>query len=95
MINHVVFFKLEDNSVESIEKAKSVLMSMNGKISELKSIEVGIDIVHSDKSYDIALLTSFDNIEDLEAYRIHPEHLKVREYMLSVGDFIVVDYESV
>lgn len=94
MIYHVVFFKLEDKSAENIEKARSVLMSMNGKISELKNIEVGIDIVHSDKSYDIALVTSFDDIEGLEAYRINPEHLKVREYMLSIGDFIVVDYES-
>lgn len=94
MINHVVFFKLEDKSVESIEKARNILMSMNGKISELRKIEVGIDIVHSDKSYDIALITSFDSIEGLESYRIHPEHLKVREYMLSVGEFVVVDYES-
>lgn len=94
MINHVVFFKLEDKSAESIEKARSVLMSMDGKISELKNIEVGIDIIHSNESYDIALLTSFDDIGGLEAYRIHPEHLKVREYMLSVGEFVVVDYES-
>jgi hypothetical protein len=94
MINHVVFFKLKDKSAESIEKAKSTLMSMKGKILDLKHIEVGIDIVHTAESYDIALLTSFDNIEGLDAYRIHPEHLKVREYMLSVGEFVVVDYES-
>ncbi len=94
MIKHVVFFKLEDKSAENIEKARSTLMGMDGKISELKHIEVGVDIVHSNESYDIALLTSFDNIEGLEAYRIHPEHIKVREYMLSVGEFVVVDYES-
>lgn len=68
MINHVVFFKLENKSAENIAKAKNILMSMDGKISELINIEVGIDIVHSAESYDIALVTSFDDIEGLEAY---------------------------
>lgn len=94
MIVHIVLFNLKEKSTESIEKAKRVLMSMEGKIKEIKHIEVGSDVTHSDRSYDIALLVKFESIEDLEAYKIDPEHVKVAEYMLSVGEFIVVDYES-
>ena len=95
MITHIVLFKLKDNSTESLEKATNVLMSMKDKISELKHIEVGIDITHSDRSYDMALITKFDSVEDLEAYQIHPVHVKVAEYILSVREStITVDFES-
>ncbi len=70
-------------------------MGMNNKIRELKHIEVGIDITNSDRSYDMALLTRFDSVKDLEAYQISPLHVEVAEYMVSVGESTVaVDYES-
>lgn len=95
MITHIVLFKLKDNSTESIEKARDILMDMKGKIPELNSIEVGIDVTHSDRSYDLALITKFASARDLEAYQVHPVHVKVAEYILSVRAFTVtVDFES-
>jgi len=52
MITHIVLFKLKDNSKESIEKAQNILRGMEGRIPELKDIEVGVDITRSDRSYD-------------------------------------------
>ncbi len=95
MITHIVLFKLKDESAESIEKAKNTLMDMDGKIPELKNIEVGIDITHSDRSYNLALMTKFDSLESLEAYQINPLHVGVSKYMVSVSASIVaVDFES-
>ena len=95
MITHIVLFKLKDESAESIEKAKNTLMDMDGKIPELKDIEVGIDITHSDRSYNLALITKFDSLESLEAYQINPLHVGVSKYMVSVSASIVaVDFES-
>jgi hypothetical protein len=95
MITHIVLFKLNDKSIESLEKAKNILMGMNNKIRELKHIEVGIDITNSDRSYDMALLTKFDSIKDLEAYQVNPLHVEVAEYMISIREStVVVDYES-
>jgi hypothetical protein len=95
MITHIVLFKLHNKNKESLKKAKNVLMGMKNKIPELKHIEVGIDITNSDRSYDVALLTRFDTVEDLEAYQISPLHVEVAEYMVSVAESIVaVDYES-
>ena len=94
MIKHVVLFKLKNRNIESIEKAKNTLSDMKGKINELKHIEVGIDITNSDRSYDIALLTKFNSIQDLEAYQNNPLHVEVAEYMFSYSESIVtVDYE--
>jgi hypothetical protein len=95
MITHIVLFKLNDKSIESLEKAKNILMGMNNKIRELKHIEVGIDITNSNRSYDMALLTKFDSIKDLEAYQVNPLHVEVAEYMISIREStVVVDYES-
>ncbi|MGZ7160988.1 MAG: Dabb family protein [Methanobacterium sp.] len=95
MIKHIVLFKLKDREAENIEKAKNTLLDMKGKIKELKHIEVGIDVTNSDRSYDIALLTKFNSVQDLEAYQNNPLHIGVAEYMVSVGEsIVVVDYES-
>ncbi|WP_424354311.1 Dabb family protein [Methanobacterium sp. MBAC-LM] len=95
MITHIVLFKLKDESAENIEKARNILMDMDGKISELKGIEVGVDVTHSDRSYNLALMTKFDSLESLEAYQINPLHVGVSKHMVSVSASIVaVDFES-
>ncbi len=95
MITHIVFFKLKDRSQQGVGKARDVLLGMKGKIPQLRHLEVGLDVLHSQRSFDIALLTKFDSLEELDAYQKHPAHVKVAEYMTSVRKFSVsVDYES-
>lgn len=81
MINHVVLFKLKDYSAEQkaevLAELKGKLLGLKDKIEELKYIEVGENYKMESKSYDLALLSHFDSVEDLDAYRVHPEHLKV------------------
>lgn len=81
MINHVVLFKLKDYSETEkqvlIAEMKSLLEGLRGKIDELKYIEVGVNYELNTKSYDVALLSHFNSIEDLDKYRVHPEHKKV------------------
>lgn len=95
MITHIVLFKLKDRSPEAIAQTVQVLKNMEGKIDELKHIEVGVDVVHSERSYDIALYTKFESMEALGAYQIHPEHQKVIAHMTQVREASAsVDYES-
>ncbi len=95
MITHIVVFKLKDRSPGSVGKAKDVLLGMEGRIPQLRHLEVGIDVLHSERSYDIALVTKFDSLAELEAYQKHPVHVEVAKYMTSVRDSAVaVDYES-
>ncbi len=84
MINHVVLFKLKKYDSESekqdvIGSIEDALLSLQDKITELKHIEVGVNYELAAKSYDICLITHFENIAELDAYRIHPEHLVVAE----------------
>ena len=81
MINHVVLFKLKDFPVEEkvkiIAELKLMLESLKDKIDEVKHIEVGVNYELNAKSYDIVLISHFNSIEDLDKYRVHPEHVKV------------------
>lgn len=95
MITHIVMFKLKDRSPESVERTAQVLRDMEGKIEELRYLEVGKDVLHTDRSYDIALVTKFDSLEALKAYQVHPVHIKVIEHMTEVREAsVAVDYES-
>lgn len=95
MITHVVFFKLKDRSVESVKKAAEVLRSLEGSVSQLRHIEVGVDALKTERSYDIALITRFDSLEDLDKYQNHPFHLGVADYIGKVKESVVaVDYET-
>lgn len=96
MITHVVCFKLKDRSAESVQKAKELLLSMQGKIPQLLHLEVGADVLRSERSYDLALISKFAAMADLDAYQVHPYHKDVViPYIRSVGDVsISVDYET-
>ena len=71
-----------------------MLESLKDKISEVKFIEVGLNYEVDSKSHDICLLSHFESVEDLDKYRVHPEHLKV---VARIGETtisrVAVDYE--
>ena len=95
VLNHIVLFKLRDPSPENNEKARKVLDGMAGKIPQLRHLEVGVNIVHSERSYDLALVARFDSVDDLQAYQNHPVHVEVVKYIQEVRQAaVVVDYEA-
>jgi hypothetical protein len=82
-------WKFKDNA-EGKDKAanmkyiKEHLMALRPLIPEIKRMEIGTDISHTDMSYDMLLLTEFNSMADLEIYKNHPEHKKVSEYVAKV-----------
>lgn len=95
MIKHIVCFKLKDNSPENCQRTREVLLSMQGNVELLRGIEVGVDFLHSERSYDVILQTLFDSREDLDAYQEHPYHVNVvKKHMHAVRSASVsIDYE--
>lgn len=96
MITHIIFFKLAEPAAENITTVMEKLLSMQGKIPMLRHLEVGKDIVRSPRSYDVALITKFDSVEDLDSYQVHPYHAdEVVPVMKSLCSSIVaVDFSS-
>ena len=95
MIKHIVCFKLKNNIPEECEKAREVLLSMRGKVPQLRGIEVGVDFLHSERSYDLILEVLLDNAAALESYQNDPYHCSVvKKHMHSVRESsVAVDYE--
>ncbi len=81
MITHIVLFKLQE--FPSAEKEaiclelKQKLEALKSEIPELVSMQVGINMLHPEKNYDLMLLSLFLNADDLETYRVHPAHQRV------------------
>ena len=75
MIKHVVCFKL--NEGESPEKAKEVLLGMKGNVPMLRGIEVGVDCLHSARSYDVILMVLLDDMQALSDYQQDKYHVEV------------------
>ena len=95
MINHVVVFKLKDRTPENIEKTRAILATLGGKVPFLRYFEIGVDVLHAERSYDLVLLAKFDNLADLQAYQDHPAHQEVVKYTSTVREStITVDYEG-
>ena len=95
MIKHVVCFKLKDNTKKSCEAAQKILLSMEGNVPMLRGLSVGIDFLHSERSYDIILEVLLDDRAALDAYQKDPYHCDiVKPYMHSVRSAsIAVDCE--
>lgn len=92
MVKHIVFFNFKDK--ESMQKSEQLLKQLPAKIDCIRSMEVGIDKLRSERSFDMALICTFDSFEDLEKYDQHPEHLIVRDYIKSVRTgSAAVDFE--
>ena len=100
MIKHIVMWKLKEfaegkNMVENANTIKFQLESLRDKIDQIKFIEVGINLEPSLQAYDVVLISEFENMEDLNTYQNHPEHLKVAEFIGKVrAERVFVDYEA-
>lgn len=94
MLKHIVCFKLKDNSEAECNKAKEILLSMKDNVPMLRNIEVGIDVLHSQRSYDIILQVTLDSFDDLDKYQNDAYHCNVvKTHMHAVAETsVALDY---
>ena len=95
MIKHTVCFKLKDTSPEECNKAAQILRSMDGNVELLRGIEVGVDFLHSPRSYDIILQVLLDDEKALEEYQKDEYHCSVvKKHMHSVAEnSVAIDFK--
>ncbi|MCK5236757.1 MAG: Dabb family protein [Deltaproteobacteria bacterium] len=95
MIQHIVFFKFKDNVTEADkERLTTELRSLKDNIALVKELTVGVDVAHQKKSYDLALNSTFETMEDLMAYAVDEYHLEVLKLVVELcASTCKVDYE--
>jgi hypothetical protein len=76
------------------EEMKSRLMALVPVIADIRLFEVGINFNPAATACDVVLYSEFADRNGLQAYQVHPAHLEVKNYILSVvTQSSVVDYE--
>lgn len=88
MVTHIVLWNIESkfhqNEREAIgQKIKTLLEP----IKDLVPGAVNINVVAgglTSSNREVALISSFETVEALEAYQIHPAHIEAGKYIKSV-----------
>lgn len=99
MIRHIVMWKFKavgegKTREENMALVRERLLALRPVIPQLRRMEIGEDISHTEMSMDLVLLTEFDSLEDMKIYAVHPEHLKVSAYVRKVIETrVVIDTE--
>jgi hypothetical protein len=94
MIRHVVLYKFHASlSEEQRQDAINVLHAMGQSIPEVREWSIGKQALPSSTAYDLAQVSSFENVEALEKYRNNPNHIRTKKLMGEIADMVVVDYE--
>ena len=99
MIKHIVMWKFKDEAegltkAENIQKVKSMLEALPQKIDFIREMHVEVNVNPKEGMFDAMLISAFDSIEDVEKYRVHPEHKKISAYVALIKtDRASVDYE--
>lgn len=95
MLRHIVFFKFKpETPPERRQNFISMLRALPTQIQGIIAGEVGEDILHKERSFDVALVFTFKARADLDAYTPHPKHVLVIEESHRVNEKVCsVDYE--
>ena len=74
---------------------KKRLEALPSRIEVIRSLEVGINLVEQARAFDIVLVSTFDSLDDLEKYRVHPAHQEFVNYVAQIREKVAsVDYEN-
>jgi hypothetical protein len=95
MLTHIVVWKYRsDTSQDTRDEHLQRLRSLHSVVPGIESFSVGVDTLHSSNSYDTGLVAIFRDRAVLDAYAIHPDHVKVVEFGHSITDRMAkVDFE--
>ncbi len=98
MVKHVVLFKFKafetpEDKISTLSNIKQALENLIDTVPSLKSIEVGLNS-NEKEEFDLVLTTTHDDWAGLQAYAVHPEHVKVGQMIGAHKDArSCVDYE--
>lgn len=98
MVKHIVMWKLKEEAhgndkATNAHLIKEKLEALNGQISGLIRLEVGIDFL-GNGNLDVVLCSELENREALDTYQNHPLHQALLPFVKeAVTERKAVDYE--
>jgi hypothetical protein len=94
MVRHVVLCKFHASVPEKQRRnVIDAVHALGRSIPEVREWSVGTQAIPSSTAYDLAIVSGFDDMEALERYRKHPDHIGTKALLAEIADMAVVDYE--
>ena len=90
MIRHICMFEFLDSAegrtrAENVAITKAMLAALPEKIDWIRASTVALNAPDAPAgNWDLILISDFDSFEDLERYRVHPDHVAVGDFMRPV-----------
>ena len=92
MIRHIVMWKFRPGTEAEQAEFLEGLRSLQGVIPQLLRSEVAVNV--GEGNYDAVLVSDFESLGDLEAYKRDPRHQAVSALCKSIReDRTAVDYQ--
>lgn len=94
MLTHIVCWKYKPEvSEETRREHREMLRNLKLLIPEVLDLRVGADILHLERSFDTALISTYADRESLDVYNNHPAHQKVVAFGREIAEKVVsVDF---
>jgi len=96
MLTHIVMWKYRSDTPQAVrDDHVAQLRSLSSVVPGIQSFSVGVDVLHSPRSYDTGLSAIFRDRGVLDAYSVHPDHVEVVEFGRGICDAMAkVDFED-
>lgn len=97
VINHYILIKYKrDTPREHIERFCQKMLALGEELPTVKKLEMGLDIVHDDRSWDLLISMQLSSIDTLRDYQAHPSHKAVIAFNHPyVDDVASIDFSEV
>lgn len=99
MVNHIVLWNFKPELTKEERKEAGVkicekLLAVKEQVNGVVSLQVVVNELDSSNK-DIGLISSFESVEALNAYQVHPAHVEAGSYIRQVTcDRVCLDYEA-
>ena len=92
MIKHIVMWKFQPGTEAEQRQFLDGLRDLFGVIPQIREQEIGVN--QAAGNYDAVLISLFETMEDLSAYKADPRHVEVSALCKAIRtDRVAVDYE--
>ena len=98
-MQHIVMFKFRDDVPQAVRSQaatqfKHDIEALPSVIPTIRHIHVGVNI-NPAEHWDICLTSTFDSLDEVKAYSIHPAHKAVASALMAfIPERACVDFES-
>jgi hypothetical protein len=96
MLTHVVLFKFKpDTTAADADRLQAGLQALPAVIGEIREFRVGRDVIRSERSYDLGLVSGFDDLAAMQRYQVHPAHQEVVALVKTLcASVVAVDFNE-